>query len=130
MDAPFCSGSRNSLEEDKVVPQCVSLPTSCLRRECIISEGNVVTLSCVCAQLLSKQPGYHRPQPSAPPAQLWQPQNGANQQPPAQHAGWGAQPAAQYQQQQHQPQQQVLTILGPKNTVLKKSKGQYKGSRN
>ncbi|EIE27711.1 hypothetical protein COCSUDRAFT_45961 [Coccomyxa subellipsoidea C-169] len=58
-------------------------------------------------ELLSKQPGYHRPQPSAPPAQLWQPQNGANQQPPAQHAGWGAQPAPQYQQQQqHQPQQQ------------------------
>ena len=52
-------------------------------------------------QLLSKQPGYHRPQPAAPPALPWA-QQGQMQ---PQHAGWNAQPAPQYQQAQYQPQQ-------------------------
>lgn len=56
-------------------------------------------------ELLSKQPGYHRTQPAAPPAQQWQQQNGAQQQPATQHVGWGMQPAPQYQQQQQAPQQ-------------------------
>lgn len=51
-------------------------------------------------QLLSKQPGYHRPQAAAPAALPWA-QQGQMQ---AQHAGWAGQPAPQYQQQ-FQPNQ-------------------------
>ncbi|CAL5223946.1 g6549 [Coccomyxa viridis] len=52
-------------------------------------------------ELLSKQPGYHRPQAAAPPALPWA-QQGQMQ---PQHAGWNEQPAQQYQQPQYQPQQ-------------------------
>lgn len=65
----------------------------------------------LCLQLLSKQLGYHRPQPSAPPAQQWQQQNGSQLQPATQHVGWGGQPASQYHQQQQQPPQQVQHCL-------------------
>ena len=51
-------------------------------------------------QLLSKQPGYHRPQAAAPAALPWA-QQGQMQ---PQHAGWNAQPGPQFQQQQQQPQ--------------------------
>ena len=48
-------------------------------------------------QLLSKQPGYHRPAPSAPAALPWQ--QGV---PASQHTGWDLPPAPQFNQQQAQ----------------------------
>lgn len=60
----------------------------------------------VSVQLLSKQPGYHRPAVAAPAAQMWA-QSGPT---PSHHAGWGTAPAPQYQQQQQQPQPQQARI--------------------
>ena len=65
-------------------------------------------------QLLSKQPGYHRPQAAAPPAQPWA-QQGQMQ---PQHAGWDAKPAPQYQQQYQQNQgQQGPAWQGPSQVL-------------
>ena len=57
------------------------------------------------AQLLSKQPGYHRPALAAPPAQPWQ-----QGMPASQHNGWDLPPPPQYQHQQqpYQGQQQQM----------------------
>lgn len=61
-----------------------------------------VAYCCLHVQLLSKQPGYHRPAPAAPPALPWQ-----QGMPASQHNGWDLPPAPQYQQQQqYQGQQQ------------------------
>ena len=69
-------------------------------------EGALLNVACnMHAQLLSKQPGYHRPAPAAPPAQPWQ-----QGMPASQHNGWDLPPLPQYQQQasyqgQQMPQQ-------------------------
>ncbi len=65
-------------------------------------------------QLLSKQPGYHRPQAAAPPALPWA-QQGQMQ---PQHAGWNEQPAQQYQQPQYQPQQAQQAWQPPSQVTL------------